>query len=537
MVAGEISGPWVPAKDQVPAANLPPKARVVSIGGERAPGTPEARKSLPKTSELQKLKQALANPQSPLAARVALVQRFIEGFVYNRSATRHFDTSMDRPLAAILETARYILHGMYHIRCVEAVYAGIALTQNLREVERFPLRFKTHIPSQDQVCRHLVLAVRVPSPVRGALPVWGAIGLSRESTLMTKPCRFDSLHALIQDYVQSYAGCEPSHTVTSVAVGLPVSHDDWSSAPVCWGYVTVHPRLQLLDETRKTLDRHLAPDNLRTLAPLWEKYGRLRISKPTCAHPTALPAAGKTRNCMLTICTTLRRPRPRLVVGAGGTTGIAPEERVDWIDDIVTSIDKHIKKVNGSHGASGAATGNRDGTVQQTRQVDGSGLAIGRTPPRIRQPSLEATPSSPPRLSATPPAPAPEKDRASSVLPPVTNSRQRRAGSSRRSKRPRQPTPGGQRPGTRPNSSRERRGPALVPASAAASIRASAPASSSALGAAAALRSSEAAALRSGEAAGKKSVKMTAWAAGREDARGNPRPRRGPPIKDLTPQW
>jgi len=162
-----------------------------------------------------------------------------------------------------------------------------------------------------------VLAVRVPSPVRGALPVWGAIGLSRESTLMTKRCRFDSLHALIQDYVQSYAGCEPAHTVTSVAVGLPVSHDDWSSAPVCWGYVTVHPRLQLLDETRKTLDRHLAPDYLRTLAPLWEKYGRLRISKPTCAHPAARSqAANATRYCMLTICT-----RAQPATSAGGRGG------------------------------------------------------------------------------------------------------------------------------------------------------------------------------------------------------------------------
>ena len=113
MVAGEISGPWVPAKDQVPGANLPPKAKVVSIGGENAPGTPEARKSLPKTSELQKLKQALTNPQSPLAARVALVQRFIEGFVYNRSATRHFDTSMDRPLAAILEAKKDEYHAKY----------------------------------------------------------------------------------------------------------------------------------------------------------------------------------------------------------------------------------------------------------------------------------------------------------------------------------------------------------------------------------------------------------------------------------------
>jgi hypothetical protein len=47
--------------------------------------------------------------------------------------------------------------------------------------------------------------------------------------LMNKPCRFNSLHELIEDFVKGYSGCTPKHDVVSVSVGLPISHDDWSS--------------------------------------------------------------------------------------------------------------------------------------------------------------------------------------------------------------------------------------------------------------------------------------------------------------------
>ena len=91
----------------------------------------------------------------------------IGGFTYNQSLTRHFDTTMDRPLAAVLETARYILHGatlppcslfsslllflsslflalfacagMYHVRCAEAVFAGAFLPHFLHTFAPFLL--------------------------------------------------------------------------------------------------------------------------------------------------------------------------------------------------------------------------------------------------------------------------------------------------------------------------------------------------------------------------------------------------------------
>jgi hypothetical protein len=227
-----------------------PKGKVVvSIGGEKTDRN-DGRRQMPRTADLNRLKQQLTGVTTSVPHRVGLIQRYIGGFTYNQTLTRHFDTSMDRPLAAILETARYILHGMYHVRCLEAVFAGIALTQQLRDVDRITLRFKSHIPSLDQMYRHIVLAVRVPSTTPGAAPVWGAIGLSREPALMNKPCRFNSLHELIEDFVKGYNSCAPSHNVVSVSVGLPISHDDWSSvSSILFSVVTALDTAVTLDLT------------------------------------------------------------------------------------------------------------------------------------------------------------------------------------------------------------------------------------------------------------------------------------------------
>jgi hypothetical protein len=166
-----------------------------------------------RTAELQRMTKALHTNTDP-RQRVALVQRYIAGFTYNKTLSRHFHTTLDRPLSMILETARYILHGIFHIRCVEAVFAGIALTQPLREVERYPLRWKTTHRATETLCKHMVLAVRIPATPceRGRPPqsgpwLWGCVGLSRELELMNKECRFRSLHELIENFMASYDQC------------------------------------------------------------------------------------------------------------------------------------------------------------------------------------------------------------------------------------------------------------------------------------------------------------------------------------------
>ena len=147
------------------------------------------------------------------------------------------------------------MHGIHPIRCVEAVFAGISLTQPYDEIERYTIRFKTIQRTTHQLYRHMVLAVFVPTARVGAVVrrraidqaahraattgLWGAIGLSRESELMTKECCFCSLAALVEDFIDSYHSC--GHDVVSLAVGLPISHDDFSCAPVCWVRYTFYP--------------------------------------------------------------------------------------------------------------------------------------------------------------------------------------------------------------------------------------------------------------------------------------------------------
>lgn len=93
-----------------------------------------------------------------------------------------------------------------------------------------------------------------------------------------------------------------------------------SQAPVCWGYLTVHPRLEFADQNKQVLEDHVDSKNTAMLIPLWEKYGRLRI-----AHPT--------------------RPGSRLLT-PGGLADRKPqsqEDRHDWIEEVVQSIKTHIK--------------------------------------------------------------------------------------------------------------------------------------------------------------------------------------------------
>jgi hypothetical protein len=216
-----------------------------------------------RTAELQRLRQLLlggstsrsssssvgGGSRSRLSAaeKVRLIQRFISSFTYNQTLARYFTTTLERPLSAVLETARYILHGMRPIRCVEAVFAAVALTMAHTEVDRYTLRFKTRERTRDQICRHMVLAVRIPLPCTAPPPpppppqqqkrhragvteqpwtaaarggkhgnragddaaggggyVWGAIGLSRQPNLMTKECSYPSLAALLEEFCRSY---------------------------------------------------------------------------------------------------------------------------------------------------------------------------------------------------------------------------------------------------------------------------------------------------------------------------------------------
>eukprot|EP00659_Diplonema_papillatum_P020807 gene20807-32069_t len=170
--------------------------------------------------------------QAGLEAQVRQLQRYIEQFEYNFLPSTFFNNCKYRSLSRILQTAREIIKEALPIRCLEAVYLGTLLTQDVHELDRFPLTFKTSF--KGQICRHIVLALRhttaaaaapvqkqalppqtgpvVPSQANGwslrpAAPTarrveaWGALGLSRKADLMYKRL---GAHACLADLVDDY---------------------------------------------------------------------------------------------------------------------------------------------------------------------------------------------------------------------------------------------------------------------------------------------------------------------------------------------
>ena len=109
------------------------------------------------------------------------------------------------------------------IRCLEAVFLALHLTQGMQELERYPVSFKSTVAGQ--VYRHIVLAIKVNGK-------FGAMGLSRRSTLMFKDFTFETFGDLIADFRDCYEQC--FHRLLTVNTGLPISHHDYKALPICW---------------------------------------------------------------------------------------------------------------------------------------------------------------------------------------------------------------------------------------------------------------------------------------------------------------
>ena len=109
------------------------------------------------------------------------------------------------------------------IRCLEAVFLALHLTQGMQELDRYPVSFKSTVAGNTY--RHIILAIKVEGK-------FGALGLSRRSTLMFKDFTFDSFGDLIANYRDSYE--EVFHRLLTVNTGLPISHHDYKAMPICW---------------------------------------------------------------------------------------------------------------------------------------------------------------------------------------------------------------------------------------------------------------------------------------------------------------
>ena len=101
----------------------------------------------------------------------------------------------NRTYDEILDTAHQISRSEppAPIKCVEACFLAMLLTDDLSFLTRIPLSFSAQDRNGECV-KHLVLAALHSDGSAGAL------GLSREPELMYKPLRFKGLSALAFDF-------------------------------------------------------------------------------------------------------------------------------------------------------------------------------------------------------------------------------------------------------------------------------------------------------------------------------------------------
>ena len=69
------------------------------------------------------------------------IQQFIDQLEYNYIDQYFFNTKKNRPLCSILGTAKEIIQECLPIRCIEGTFLAIYFTQNMVDVDRYPVMF------------------------------------------------------------------------------------------------------------------------------------------------------------------------------------------------------------------------------------------------------------------------------------------------------------------------------------------------------------------------------------------------------------
>ena len=139
-----------------------------------------------------------------------------------------------------MRTAKAIIHARLPIKCIEAVFLGMYLTAGWKSLQRWTLSFKSTANAQTYrhfttislspkrySSRHIVLVVHDTELSR-----FGALGISRQATLMFKELTYQQLSDLVHDFLSHYRSL--GHDICRVALSLPVEHDLHHSGPVGW---------------------------------------------------------------------------------------------------------------------------------------------------------------------------------------------------------------------------------------------------------------------------------------------------------------
>ena len=78
-----------------------------------------------------------------VAVRARAAQAFIDALQYNHTSETYFSADKNRPLHRILDTGRRIARDALPIKCVEATFLALHLTEGWTDVDRVPAALKT----------------------------------------------------------------------------------------------------------------------------------------------------------------------------------------------------------------------------------------------------------------------------------------------------------------------------------------------------------------------------------------------------------
>ena len=145
---------------------------------------------------------------------IAKLQNYMNQLRYNHTGTQLFDIKPHSSMITLMETAKAMVRESVPIKCMEAVILAIYLTNGIPGLGRFPINFKSEVQEVSllkgrKYFYHVVLGLAYKGK-------FGAVGLSRRSSLMDKPLEFTSLFTMVQDFQNAYSNC--GHTVLKVNI-------------------------------------------------------------------------------------------------------------------------------------------------------------------------------------------------------------------------------------------------------------------------------------------------------------------------------
>ena len=169
-----------------------------------------------------------------MSTRLQRLQHFIEEFQYNHTGIRFINLKKTEGMYRVSRTAKQIIQDGLPIKCIEAVFLGAYLTLGIKSLLRIPIAFKS-CAGGSNTFQHIVMAVAHGTSDSRK---WGAIGLSRATTLMYKTLRYASLSELLLEYKTAYEN--EHHELVNIYVGLPFGRDEFSQLPIQWRVLRLH---------------------------------------------------------------------------------------------------------------------------------------------------------------------------------------------------------------------------------------------------------------------------------------------------------